>query len=72
MSQQQMYLPIPTNTELGLGYKADYYTRLINEVDFNQYKITRDEFMYWIHHNYQSVFILGKELSLNEFKKLMK
>lgn len=70
MSQQQMYLPMPTNSEIGLGFKIDYFTRLIEEVDYNKYKITRDEFLDWIHHNYHSVFILGKELSLNEFKKL--
>lgn len=72
MSQQQIYLPIPTNSELGLGLKVDYYTRLIEEIDHNRYKITRDEFLDWIHHNYQCVFILGKELSLNEYKKLSK
>jgi hypothetical protein len=72
MSQQQMYLPVPTNAEIGLGFKIDYYTRLIEEIDHNRYKITRDEFLDWIHHNYQCVFILGKELSLNEYKKLSK
>jgi len=72
MSQQQMYLPVPTNAEIGLGYKIDYFERLINEVDHNQFKITKDEFLDWIHHNYQCVFILGKELSLNDYKKLSK
>lgn len=70
--QQQVYLPVPTNAELNLGYKTDYFTRLLNNVDPDKLKISREDFLDWIHHNYSSVFLFGKELSLNEYKKLSK
>lgn len=64
------YLPRPTEDELNLGFKSDYFERLLElELD-KKYKITKDELSFWIHHNYQSVFLLEEELSLSEIKKL--
>lgn len=64
------YLPRPTEDELNLGYKSDYFERLLElELD-KKYKITKDELSFWIHHNYQSVFLLEEELSLSSMKKL--
>ena len=66
------YLPIPTEDELNLGYKADYFTRLLEDgMDLDKkYKITKEELTSWIHHNYSAVFLLNEELSLSKFKKL--
>jgi hypothetical protein len=63
-------LPRPTEDELNLGAKSDYYQR-IYELDYEKmYKITSQELSNWIHHNYSAVFLLGEELSYKEFKKL--
>jgi hypothetical protein len=64
------YLPRPTEDELNLGAKSDYFTRIL-DLDFDKkYKITQEELTFWIHHNYQSVFLLDEELSLTAVKKL--
>jgi hypothetical protein len=65
-------LPAPTEDELNLGYKSDYFERLIALDLDKKYKITDNELYAWIHHNYSSVFLTEKELSLNDFKKLIK
>jgi len=74
MSKQEIYLPQPTEDELILTGKHSYFTRLLGDgmnLD-KKYKITQEELTAWIHHNYQAVFILDKEISLNELKKLIK
>jgi hypothetical protein len=65
-------LPNPTEEELNLGYKSNYFERLIPLNLDKKYKITDNELYAWIHHNYSSIFLTEKELSLNEFKKLIK
>jgi hypothetical protein len=35
-----------------------------------KYKITQQDLTFWIHHNYQSIFLLDEELSLTAVKKL--
>ena len=65
-------LPIPTEDELNLGYKVDYYSRLIDMDLTKKYKISNEEFYNWIHHNYSSVFLTGQELSLSKFRKLQR
>lgn len=64
------YLPQPTEDELDLGQKTDYFKRLIEMELHKKYRITLDELCYWIHHNYSSVFLTGNELNLNQVKKL--
>lgn len=64
------YLPKPTEDELNLGYKSDYFERVLEMDLHHKYKITQDELSFWIHHNYQAVFLLDQELSLAEIKKL--
>lgn len=66
------YLPIPTNVELNFTGKEGYVTRIITEEvrDRDVYGISSDDFFNWMYHNYNSVFILGKELSLEDYKKL--
>ncbi len=64
------YLPRPTEDELNLGYKTDYFTRILDLNLDKKYKITQQELTFWIHHNYQSVFLLDEELSLTTVKKL--
>lgn len=66
----EFMLPRPTEDELNLGAKSDYFERILNMDLDKKYKITQDELTFWIHHNYQSVFLLDQELSLKEIKKL--
>lgn len=63
-------LPRPTEDELNLGAKADYFQRVIDGGWAKKCNITQDELAFWIHHNYQSVFLLDEELSLTKVKKL--
>jgi hypothetical protein len=63
-------LPTPTENELNLGYKSDYYERLIPMDLDKKYKITESELYQWIHHNYSSVFLTNEELPLSKFRKL--
>ncbi len=63
-------LPRPTDEELNLGYKSDYYQR-IYDLDYEKkYKLSSNELSSWIHHNYTAVYLLDEELSYKEFKKL--
>jgi hypothetical protein len=39
--------------------------------DENVYGITSGELLNWIYHNFNSMFVLNKELSLEEYKKLI-
>jgi hypothetical protein len=66
------YLPIPNEEELNMTGKSEYFTRLLDMDLHKKLKIELSELTKWIHHNYTSVFILEKELSYNEFKKLIK
>jgi hypothetical protein len=64
-------LPRPTEEELNLGYKTDYFQRIIDMDLTKKYNITDTELYNWIHHNYNSVFLTNEELALNKFKKLI-
>jgi hypothetical protein len=64
------YLPRPTEDELNLGYKTDYFERVLDQGLHKKYKITQDELAFWISHNYNAVFLLDEELSLAAIKKL--
>lgn len=70
----QTYLPIPTNVELNFTGKDGYMERLLLEEvkDANVYGIDSEMLINWMYHNFNSVFVLGKELSLQEYKKLIK
>lgn len=70
----QTYLPIPNNVELNYTGKDGYMERLLLEEvrDKDVYGIDSDMLINWIYHNFNSVFVLGKELSLQEYKKLIK
>ena len=72
--QSQTYLPIPNNVELNFTGKDGYIERLITEEvkDQNVYGIDTDTLLNWMYHNFNSVFVLGKELSLEDYKKLIK
>jgi hypothetical protein len=72
--QSQTYLPIPNNVELNFTGKDGYITRMMTEEvkDENVYGITGGELLNWMYHNFNSMFVLGKELSLEEYKKLIK
>ena len=64
------YLPRPTEEELNLGAKVEYFERLLPMELDKKYKITQNDLTFWIHHNYQAVFLLDEELSLAAVKKL--
>jgi hypothetical protein len=64
------YLPKPTEDELNLGYKTDYFTRILDMDLDKKYKLTQEDLTCGIHHNYQSVFLLDQELNLTQVKKL--
>lgn len=66
----EFMLPRPTEEELNLGAKSDYFERILAMDLDKKYKITQDDLTFWIHHNYTSVFLLDEELSLKEIKKL--
>jgi hypothetical protein len=72
--QSQTYLPIPNNVELNFTGKDGYIERLLLEEvrDKDVYGIDSDMLLNWIYHNFNSVFVLGKELSLEDYKKLIK
>jgi hypothetical protein len=72
--QSQTYLPIPNNVELNFTGKDGYIERLLTEEvrDNNIYDIDKDLLINWMYHNFNSMFVLGKELSLEEYKKLIK
>jgi len=64
------YLPRPTEEELNLGFKTDYFTRMLDTDLQRKYKLSQEEFNFWISHNYNAVFLLDEELSLAAMKKL--
>lgn len=64
------YLPRPTEDELQLGNKVDYFTRVLAMDLHKKYKITQDQLTFWIHHNFTSVFLLEEEISLTNVLKL--
>jgi hypothetical protein len=65
-------LPQPTEEELNLGYKANYYQRILDLDLDKKYKIHETELYNWIHHNYSSIFLTEQELSLSKYRKLQK
>lgn len=64
------YLPKPTEDELNLGYKSDYFERMLDTDLQKKYKLSQEDFTFWISHNYNAVFLLDEELSLAAMKKL--
>jgi hypothetical protein len=64
------YLPKPTEEELNLGHKNEYFTRVLEQDFDKKYRLTQEELTFWIHHNFTSVFLLEEELSLTQLKKL--
>jgi hypothetical protein len=63
------YLPKPTEDELNLGAKEEYFDRVSQLNLIKKYKITEQDLTFWVHHNYQSVFLMDEELSLTQIKK---
>lgn len=65
------YLPQPTEDELNLGYKAEYFERILNLGLDQKYNITSKELNFWVSHNFNSIFLNQKELNLTQIKKLI-
>jgi hypothetical protein len=70
--QLDLMLPAPTEDELNLGLKVDYFSRLLEMGLEKKYRINETELHNWIHHNYSSVFLTEQELSLTKFRKLQR
>lgn len=65
-------LPEPTEEELNFGYKAQYFERIIGKGYEKKFNISEAELYDWIHHNYSSIFLTNNELTLKQYKKLIK
>lgn len=65
------YLPRPTEDELNLGHKAEYFERVLDLDLDKKYNITSKDLNFWVSHNFNSIFLTEKELSLTAIKKLM-
>jgi hypothetical protein len=63
-------LPKPTEDELNLGMKNEYFERILDLNLDKKYKITQNELTAWIHHNYTAHFLLNEEVTLNQLKKI--
>lgn len=70
MIELDYILPIPTEEELNNGARLSYFERLKDMNLDKKYNISKDELSTWIYHNFQSMFLLNEELTLNNFKKL--
>ena len=65
------YLPAPTEEELNLGNKSNYFERILDLRLDKKYNITSKDLNFWVSHNFNSIFLTEKELSLTAIKKLM-
>jgi hypothetical protein len=65
------YLPRPTEDELNLGHKAEYFERVLDLDLDKKYNITSKDLNFWVSHNFNSIFLTEKELSLTAIKKLI-
>jgi hypothetical protein len=64
-------LPAPTQQEL-IGYKIDYFERIIGNVDRRKYELNEMDFSAFIHHTYELMLLSNKHITLSEFKKIIK
>jgi len=65
-------LPQPNEEELNIAGKHKYFARIL-EMDLDKkIKITQEEFTGWISNNFNSIYLLNKELTHKEYLKLSK
>ena len=65
-------LPYPTEEELTMTTKSQYFARVIPMDLDKKFKITEQEYYGWISHNFNSIYLLDKELTFKEYLKLSK
>ena len=65
-------LPYPTEEELTMTTKSQYFARVIPMDLDKKFKITEQEYYGWISHNFNSIYLLDKELTFKEYLKLNK
>ena len=65
-------LPYPTEEELTMTTKSQYFARVIPMDLDKKFKITEQEYYGWISHNFNSIYLLDKELTYKEYLKLSK
>jgi hypothetical protein len=65
-------LPQPTEEELNMTGKHEYFSRIL-EMDLDKkLKIDYQQLTGWISHNFNSVYLINKELTYKEYLKLIK
>ena len=65
-------LPYPTEEEITMTTKSQYFARVIPMDLDKKFKITEQEYYGWISHNFNSIYLLDKELTYKEYLKLNK
>jgi hypothetical protein len=65
-------LTVPTEEELNIEGKHKYFARILEMDSDKKYKITQEEYTGWISNNFNSVYLLNKELTYKEYLKLSK
>jgi hypothetical protein len=65
-------LPIPTDEELNMTGKHEYFARLLEMDLHKKMKIDHLQLTGWISHNFNSVYLTEKELTYKEYLKLIK
>ena len=65
-------LPQPTEEELNMTGKHEYYSRILDMDLHKKLKIDHLQLTGWISHNFNSVYLMNKELTYKEYLKLIK
>lgn len=65
-------LPQPTDEELNMTGKHEYFSRILEMDLHKKLKIDHLDFTGWISHNFNSVYLTNKELTYKEYLKLIK
>ena len=65
-------LPQPTEEELNMTGKHEYFARILEMDLHKKMKIDHLAITGWISHNFNSVYLMNKELTYKEYLKLTK
>ena len=64
-------LPSPTEHELQIGQKSEYFNRMFREGQHLKFKISPDQLGSWIHKNYTSIISGEGPLSYEKSLKVL-
>jgi hypothetical protein len=65
-------LPQPTEEELNMTGKHEYFRRILEMDLHKKMNIDHLKLTGWISHNFNSVYLMNKELTYKEYLKLTK